>query len=172
MGAGSKGVRLYDWARARLPYVTEEGWVQWLVARRSVSSPEEMAYYRAYAPQETPLAELARVASTRWSIEECFERAKGGSGSRSLRGQALGGLASAHHALPAGACLPRSDTHPCQRRGGKRGSSMELIPFTAPEVRRLLLALARPVEEHGFLLRWSEWRRRRQAAARRCHYRR
>jgi SRSO17 transposase len=32
----------------------------------------EMAYYRAYAPQETPLAELARVASTRWSIEECF----------------------------------------------------------------------------------------------------
>lgn len=40
-------------------------------------SPEEIAYYRAYALQETPLAELARVAATRWSIEECFERAKG-----------------------------------------------------------------------------------------------
>ena len=47
------------------------------MVRRSVSSPEEMAYYRAYAPQETSLAELARVAATRWSIEECFERAKG-----------------------------------------------------------------------------------------------
>jgi SRSO17 transposase len=42
-----------------------------------VSSAEEVAYYRAYAPQDTPLAELARVATTRWSIEECFERAKG-----------------------------------------------------------------------------------------------
>ncbi len=77
VGSGSKGMRLYDWARARLPYITEEGWTQWLVARRSVSSPEEKAYYRAYAPRETPLAELARVAATRWSIEECFERAKG-----------------------------------------------------------------------------------------------
>ncbi|MDQ3303565.1 MAG: IS701 family transposase, partial [Actinomycetota bacterium] len=77
VGAGSKGTRLYDWARARLRYVTEEGWAQWLLVRRSVSSPEEMAYYRAYAPQETSLAELARVAATRWSIEECFERAKG-----------------------------------------------------------------------------------------------
>lgn len=47
------------------------------MVRRSVSSPEEIAYYRAYAPQETSLAELARVAATRWSIEECFERAKG-----------------------------------------------------------------------------------------------
>ncbi len=47
-----------------------------------------------------------------------------------------------------------------------------MIPLTAPEVRRLLLALARPIEEHGFRLHWSDWRRRRQAAARRCHYKR
>ena len=77
VGAGSKGMRLYDWARARLPYLAEERWAQWLLVRRSVSSPEEMAYYRAYAPEEIPLAELARVAATRWTIEECFERAKG-----------------------------------------------------------------------------------------------
>jgi SRSO17 transposase len=70
-------MRLYDWARARLPYVTEEGRAQWLLVRRSVNSPEEMAYYRAYAPQETSLAQLAQVEATRWSIEECFERAKG-----------------------------------------------------------------------------------------------
>ena len=36
-----------------------------------------MAYYRAYGPEGTTLEELARVAGTRWAIEEGFERAKG-----------------------------------------------------------------------------------------------
>jgi hypothetical protein len=39
-------------------------------------------------------------------------------------------------------------------------------------VRRLLLLPARPPEEHSFRLRWSRWRRRRQAEARRSHYKR
>jgi SRSO17 transposase len=77
VGEGSKGPRLYEWARARLPYLTEDGYVQWLLARRSVGDPEDLAYYRAYGPEGTPLEELARVAGSRWSIEECFERAKG-----------------------------------------------------------------------------------------------
>lgn len=47
-----------------------------------------------------------------------------------------------------------------------------MIPLTAPEVRRLMLMLALPAEERSFRLRWSKWRRRRQADARRCHYRR
>lgn len=77
LGEGSKVVRVYDWARARLPYECPDGWVQWLLARRSVSNPQEIAYYRAYAPEEATLEELAKVAGSRWSIEECFERAKG-----------------------------------------------------------------------------------------------
>ncbi len=32
---------------------------------------------RAHAPRETSLAESTRVAATRWSSEECFERVKG-----------------------------------------------------------------------------------------------
>ncbi|MDP9363813.1 MAG: hypothetical protein M3Q10_06245 [Chloroflexota bacterium] len=47
-----------------------------------------------------------------------------------------------------------------------------MIPLTAPEVRRLLLALAGPAEATGFRLHWSRWRRRRQAEARRSHHRR
>ncbi len=79
VGEGSKGPRVYDWARARLPASPEcaDGWVQWLLARRSVGDAEEIAYYRAYSPEDAPLSELAKVAGTRWSIEECFERAKG-----------------------------------------------------------------------------------------------
>ena len=38
-----------------------------------------------------------------------------------------------------------------------------------PEVRRLLRLLTEPPERHGFLLRWSRWRRTHQAVARRGH---
>ena len=38
-----------------------------------------------------------------------------------------------------------------------------------PEVRRLLRLLTEPPERHGFLLRWSRWRRAHQAVARRGH---
>jgi len=43
---------------------------------------------------------------------------------------------------------------------------------TIPEVRRLLLLLALPPPERAFRLHWSRWRRRRQAEARRSHYKR
>lgn len=76
VGAGSKGPRLYDWACARLPYWTPEGWAQWLLIRRSVTKPEEVAFYRAFGPETTTVANLARVAGTRWTIEEGFQRAK------------------------------------------------------------------------------------------------
>jgi SRSO17 transposase len=76
IGAGSKGPRIYDWACARLPYWTEEGWAPWLLIRRSVTTPEEMAFYRAFGPEDTTVADLARVAGTRWAIEEGFQRAK------------------------------------------------------------------------------------------------
>jgi SRSO17 transposase len=59
-----------------LPYGTEEGWAQWLLIRRSVTKPEEVAFYRAFGPEETTIAELARVAGMRWTIEESFQRAK------------------------------------------------------------------------------------------------
>ena len=76
VGAGSKGPRVYDWACARLPYLTEEGWAQWLLIRRSVTKPEELAFYRAFGRAEATVADLARVAGTRWAIEEGFQRAK------------------------------------------------------------------------------------------------
>jgi SRSO17 transposase len=77
VGDGSKGPRVYDWACGRLPYATVTGWTQWVLVRRSVSDPTERAYYRASGPADTPVEELARVAGTRWIIEEGFERAKG-----------------------------------------------------------------------------------------------
>ena len=75
-GAGAKGERLYDWARVRLARRQAPPWDHWLLIRRSHSKPEKCAYYAVFAPAETPLAALARVAGRRWTIEECFEAGK------------------------------------------------------------------------------------------------
>ncbi len=77
VGNGSKGPRVYDWAAIRLPFDAPEGWAQGVLARRSLGDPEEIAYYRVFAPEGTAVAEMARVAGTRWTIEIGFERAKG-----------------------------------------------------------------------------------------------
>ena len=75
-GEGAKGPRLYDWARVPLGYDKGEGFERWLLVRRSRRDPEALAFYFAYAPEGTSLAELAGAAGLRWTIEECFLRAK------------------------------------------------------------------------------------------------
>ena len=50
---------------------------RWLLLRRSIGDPTELAYYLAYGPKETPAEELIRVAGRRWQVEDCFEQAKG-----------------------------------------------------------------------------------------------
>jgi len=76
-GEGSQGPRLYDWACWRLPAASGPARAQWVLVRRSLSDPTELAYYRACGPATTTLADVVRVAGTRWVIEECIERAKG-----------------------------------------------------------------------------------------------
>ena len=52
-------------------------WRRWLLVRRSISEPSELRAYVVFAPQDTMLADVVRVAGTRWTIESCFEAAKG-----------------------------------------------------------------------------------------------
>jgi SRSO17 transposase len=75
-GDGAKGARLYDWALATLPWDVEPGFGRWLLIRRSIAKPDELAFYFAYGPHDTTFAELVRIAGTRWAIEECFQQAK------------------------------------------------------------------------------------------------
>jgi len=75
-GEGTKGPRLYHWTRAPLSWDTAEGFERWLLIRKSRHDPEALAYYFAYAPQGTSLAELAGAAGLRWTIEQAFQRAK------------------------------------------------------------------------------------------------
>jgi SRSO17 transposase len=86
VGLGAKGARIYDWAGLRVIESRDDlpGPEVWLLARRSVSQPDELAYYLAYylaaAPRTLPLQRLAQVASTRYTVEQCIEEAKGGTG--------------------------------------------------------------------------------------------
>jgi SRSO17 transposase len=80
-GPGAKGPRLYDWAAAQLPVIPDfdgdrPSHQRWVLARRSLARPDEIAYYLAYAPCGTTVADLVRIAGARWTIEECFQAAK------------------------------------------------------------------------------------------------
>jgi SRSO17 transposase len=76
-GEGTKGPRLYDWARVRLFRLPDPGWDHWLLVRRSLADPSEVAYYVVFGHDDATLEALVRVAGTRWTIEECLEAAKG-----------------------------------------------------------------------------------------------
>jgi SRSO17 transposase len=75
-GDGAQGERLYDWVRVPVRPALCDGWVHAVVIRRSISDPDELAYYLVYAPTDTPLVEIVRALGARWTIEEVFELAK------------------------------------------------------------------------------------------------
>jgi SRSO17 transposase len=74
-GDGAKGPRVYDWARVALLRPGWPGRGFWLLVRRRLADGE-LAFYACFGPARTTLAELVRVAGTRWAVEECFQAAK------------------------------------------------------------------------------------------------
>lgn len=78
-GEGSKGPRLYEWVGVKLarPRASPTQFEHWLLARRSIAKPSELAYYLAFAPAATTLQTLVGVIGQRWRIEESFELSKG-----------------------------------------------------------------------------------------------
>ena len=76
-GAGATGPRLYDWAFLPFRSMVPQGWSKGLLIRRSLGAEQKLTFYLTFAPAGTPLAELVRVAGSRWTIESCFETAKG-----------------------------------------------------------------------------------------------
>ncbi len=79
-GTGSKGPRLFAWARIELAAPEISGWQRWLLVRRSLdegAKPVEMAYVLVFAPTGTSLEEMVEAFGARWTVEQCFEEAKG-----------------------------------------------------------------------------------------------
>jgi SRSO17 transposase len=79
-GDGSKGPRLFDWAWVEIAGPHKEGWKHWLVIRRSLTQgtePADLAYFLVFAPTATTLSEMVCAIGSRWTVEQCFEEAKG-----------------------------------------------------------------------------------------------
>jgi SRSO17 transposase len=79
---GSQGPRTYDWAYQRVIESRDglPGEEVWLIARRSLTDPTDIAYFLSNAPLQTALERLAQVAAARATIEQCLEVAKGETG--------------------------------------------------------------------------------------------
>jgi SRSO17 transposase len=75
-GDGAKGPRIYDWALLALPRLGQDpDTLHALLVRRSLEDGE-LASFVVFAPADTSLQTLVRVAGQRWTIEECFEVGK------------------------------------------------------------------------------------------------
>ncbi|GAB7028569.1 IS701 family transposase [Streptomyces sp. NPDC021749] len=180
-GDGAKRPRVYNWATARLPAIdvfdgdtpTHQ---RWMLARRRLTRTDEIAYYLAYAPNGTTVADLVRVAGSRWAIEEAFQAAKNECGLDQYEVRRYPGwyrhitLAMLAHAFLTALAAQTTE------KGGSRNDTTSTIPITVAEVRRLLdVLLPHPRPDNdpiAHALNWSHWRRHHQATARRCHYRR
>jgi SRSO17 transposase len=80
VGAGAHGPRDYEWARVPIRVGWRPGRGHWLLARRKIGDPTEIAYYVCYGPRRSSLLDLAWTAGTRWHIEEAFQQAKNDAG--------------------------------------------------------------------------------------------
>jgi SRSO17 transposase len=169
-GQGAKGRRGYGWARLPLSTIGAPcGWQRWLLVRRSLRTGE-LAYYLCAGPAGLPLVALVRVAGSRWRVEEAFQAGKGLCGldqhqvRRWCSWYRWVTLAMLAYAFLVVAAVTEHTRHP---------PPLGLIPLTCNEVQHLFAALvAVPMADRGHRLRWSWWRRRRQARARACHYHR
>ena len=79
-GAGTKGPREYRWAWTDLFRIGWPGWRHALLVRErlvpNAKGEHERAYYVVFAPAAATLAEVVRVAGTRWAVEQGFETVK------------------------------------------------------------------------------------------------
>jgi SRSO17 transposase len=175
MSQGTKGERLFDWAL--LP-VVQGGTVDqchWLVFRRCLDDPSQLAYYLVFAPPETSLHTIVLAIGARWSVEVDFENAKDlGLDHYEVRSY-LGWYRHITLVLLAAAFLLsigiQNNTPACQAE--VCASSPALIALTTSEVRHLLACLIWPASTHAPLIcQWSRFRRAHQYWAGYYHRRR
>src|SRR4029078_11586173 len=116
------------------------GMGRWLLVRRTVADPSDVAYSVAYGPARTPLEDLVRVADVRWQIEEGFAELKGELGLDQYEVRRWEGW---HRFMTL--CLVTHASLVVLRLQARLADAVpaeDLIPLTVPEVRRLVLALA------------------------------
>ncbi len=172
---GTKGERLFDWARLPVVQAGVADGRHWLVVRRCLDDPHELAYYLVWAPPDTPLSTMVQAIGARWHIEEDLEASKAlGLDHYEVRSY-LGWYRHLTLVLLA-YCLPGEHHRPEPPHRllppGGRGLP-PLIPLTTSEARHLLAHLFFPAPTSAPLIcHWSWWRRTHQYWAGYYHRRR
>ena len=177
-GKGSKGERWYAWAWLGTASARHS-----LLVRRHLRT-SELAFHYCFVPdgQAAPKARLIRAAGLRWPVEESFEFGKGCFGldqcqarlhTAIRRHTVLVMAALAICAVTAALLRDRTDSQapPPVRPGDQPPPDPGMIPFTVPEVKRLLAAALSHPEPDCHAARWLQWRRRHQARSRWFHQR-
>lgn len=143
----------------------------WLLARRSLEAPTDIAYLVCYTPNHVTLFTMALVAGARWAIKETLQTSKGETGldhyqlrqyTRWYRHITLSMFAHAFLSV----IRAHKGAHICPHPG-----SGTLVRLSLPEIGRLIVKIAwynTPDSEH--VLQCSNWRRRHQYPAQHYHY--
>jgi SRSO17 transposase len=76
VSSGTKGERLFDWARLPVLHAAAPDDRSWLLVRRCRDDPSALAYMLLWAPPETSLLTMAQAFGARWSIEEDLQACK------------------------------------------------------------------------------------------------
>ena len=168
-GPGCKGHRDYAWAWAATASPRH-----WVLIRRSMGDPADLAFYYCHAPagRLAALPALIKVAGKRWPVEECLQQGKGQAGLDqhqvrtwhsfhrhtvlSMCAQALLAVAAARPAppseVPAAASLAAQpaawrDTGklPASANDQPPGDDPGLVKVSVPEARRLLRLATAPM---------------------------
>lgn len=177
-GTGSKGCRWYAWA-----WIGATSPRHHLLVRRQLRTGE-LAFHYCYVPpgRVCTKTRLIRAAGLRWPVEEGFEFNKDHFGldqsqirryTALLRHTVLVMAALAICAVTAALLRNRTDTqapapvHPDQPPPSELG----MIPFTIPEIKRVLAEANSPPRPHGNTQHWQDWRRTHQARSRWFHKR-
>jgi len=165
---GTKGERLFDWARLPIMHAGTVDARHWLVFRRCLDAPHELAYYLVFAPPDTPLPLMVQAIGARWHIEEDLQASKAlgldHSEGRSYRGWyrhiTLVLLASA---FLVSLCLQAPLPLAAPSEDPRARPSPPLIALTPSEVRHLLTHLFFPAPTAAPLIcHWSWFRRTHQ----------
>ncbi len=165
---GTKGERLFDWARLSLVHRGVVDHRHFLVVRRCLDDPSELAYYLVFAPLDTPLLLIVQAIGNRWHIEEDLQASKDlGLDQYEVRSY-LGWyrhltLVLFACAFLVGVCVQENRSPPAPEPAEVALPAELLIPLTTSEVRHLLACLIFPAPRSAPLIcQWSSFRRTHQ----------
>ena len=184
MSEGTKGPRLFDWARVPILHQWEDDGQHWLLIRRRLDDPQDKTYYFVFAPPGTSLPVMVKASGGRWRIEEVFETTKEmGLDHYEVRSW-IGWYRHVTLVMLADAFLTSLCTQdriaavtlpliPATAPLPAATDARSLLPLTVPELRHLLGRLIWPPPcGMKLALAWSWWRRCHRSSASYFHTKR